>query len=85
VTLVGSVDRRRKFLLFIAKTYSCWELTFATDSNFNESSINRSSSNNDLDTDLTDTSELAQPLGEYCEVRHFSEWMVASLYLCHMA
>jgi len=50
--------------LFIAKTYSCWELTFAADSNSSESSIDSSSSDNDSDSDLTDTSELAQPLAE---------------------
>jgi hypothetical protein len=49
-------------LLFIAKTYSCWELTFAADSNSSESSIECSSSVSDAD--LTDTSELAQPLAE---------------------
>jgi hypothetical protein len=48
--------------LFIAKTYSCWELTFAADSNSSESSIESSSSVSDAD--LTDTSELAQPLAE---------------------
>jgi hypothetical protein len=36
----------------------------ATDSNSSESSINSSSGDNDLDSDLTDTSELAQALAE---------------------
>jgi hypothetical protein len=52
-------------LLFIAKTFSFWELTFATDSDNSESSSDSSSSDNE-DSDLTDTSELAlaQPLAE---------------------
>jgi hypothetical protein len=51
-------------LLFITKTYSCWKLTFATDGNRSESSIDSSSSDNDWDSDLTVTSELEQPLAE---------------------
>jgi hypothetical protein len=47
-------------LLFIAKTYSCWELVFATDSNGSESSVDSRSSDNDSDSDLS----LAQPLAE---------------------
>jgi hypothetical protein len=50
--------------LFTAKTYSCWELTFAGESNSSESSIDCSSSDNEFDSDLTDTSELAHPLAE---------------------
>lgn len=41
--LVGSVNRRRCVIIHL-KTYSCWELTLATDSNSSESSIDRSSS-----------------------------------------
>jgi hypothetical protein len=51
-------------LLLVVKTYSCWELTFATDSNSSESSLDSRSGDNDSDSDLTDTSELAQPLVE---------------------
>jgi hypothetical protein len=51
-------------LLSIEKTYSLWELTFASDSNSSESSVDSSSSDNDSDSGLTDTSELPQPLAE---------------------
>jgi hypothetical protein len=52
----------------------------ATDSNSSESLIDSSSSDNDLDSDLTNTSEQAQPLAELncCEVSNFSQWIVAS-------
>jgi hypothetical protein len=52
----------RDDLLFIAKTYSRWELMFDAD-NSSESSIG-SSSNDDSNSDRTKTSELAQPLAE---------------------
>jgi hypothetical protein len=61
-TLVGSVGVREPALLFIAKTFRCWELTFTTDSNSSESLID--SSDNEWDSDLTDTSELLKPLAE---------------------
>jgi hypothetical protein len=51
-------------LLIIAKTYSYRELTLASDSNSSKSSIDSSSSDHDPDSDLTDTSELAQSLAE---------------------
>jgi hypothetical protein len=51
-------------LLFIAKTYGCWELTSATESNSSESSVNSTIVTMTPDSDLTDTSELAQPLAE---------------------
>jgi hypothetical protein len=51
-------------LLFIAKTYSCWKLTFVTHSNNSESSIDSSIRETDLHCDLTETSEVAQPLAE---------------------
>jgi hypothetical protein len=56
--LIGEGDA----LLFIVKTYSCWELTFATDSNSSVSSIDSSNSENDSDSDITDNSELVKPL-----------------------
>jgi hypothetical protein len=61
-TLVGRVDRGEDALLFTMKTYSCWELMFAADSNSSESSIDSSSNVNDSDSDLTATPQLAQPL-----------------------
>jgi len=57
--------------LFIAKTYSFWELTFARFSKSIDSSVDSSSI--DSDSDLTDTSELTQPLAEQncCELSIF--------------
>jgi hypothetical protein len=49
-------------LLFVAKTYSYWEWTFATDSS--ESLIKSSSIDNDSDSDLTNTSEQTQRFAE---------------------
>jgi hypothetical protein len=49
-------------LLFIEKTHSYWELMFVTDRNSSESSPDSNNRVNDSDSDLTDTSELAQPI-----------------------
>jgi hypothetical protein len=51
-------------LLFTAKTHCCWEITFTADSISSECSIDSRSSDNDSDSDLTVTSELAQPLAK---------------------
>jgi hypothetical protein len=69
-------------LLFIAKTYNCWELTFATDINNSESSVASISSDNDSDSDLTDTSELTRPLAgkkKTVVMYFFSEWIAAAV------
>jgi hypothetical protein len=57
-----SVCKRRDCFIVHGEAYSCWESTFATDSNSSESSVYSSSSDSDSDSDLTGTSELAQPL-----------------------
>jgi hypothetical protein len=54
----------RDALLLIMKTYSFWEVTLAADGNSSQSSVDSSSSDNDSESDLTDTSELAQQLAE---------------------
>jgi hypothetical protein len=64
VTLIGSVDGKRRCFIVHRENIKLLELKFAIDSNSSESSIDSSNSDNDSDSDLTDTSELAQPLGE---------------------
>jgi hypothetical protein len=67
------IDKKMGYLIVHSETIcSRRELTFATE-NRSESSTDGNKGKNDSDSDLTDTSELAQPLAERncCEVFFF--------------